>query len=69
MTISKTGREVRKGDWLYDHGGVYEVIEVDMGVGNLTHIKEVIFEDHTTKYDLADDRWLTRKEVARMEIF
>lgn len=67
MAISKTGREVRKGDWLYDNGGVYEVMDVDAGAGNLTSLKEIIFEDD--RYTLGDERWLTRGEVAKMDVF
>ena len=69
MAECKTGRKIQKGDWLYDHRGIFEVIKVDTGKDNLTHIKEVVFEDYTPKYSLVNDRWLTRAEVARMEIF
>ncbi len=70
MAISKTGRQIEKGDWLYDTTGVYEVISVDAGAGNLTYLKEIIFaEDDSDNYGYGDERWLTRREVAHMDVF
>lgn len=66
MVKCKDGREVRKGDWLSDSTGLYEVMGVEEGAGKLTCLREVFFEGD--KYFLgSDERWLTSQEVSKME--
>lgn len=70
MAFDRTGRILKKGDWVYDVNGVYEVMEVDAGAGCLTYLKEVMFNDDTDEtFRYGDERILTRKEVEKLGMF
>ena len=66
MVKCKDGRKVRKGDWLSDSTGLYEVMEVVEEGAGLTCLREVFFEGD--KYFLdGNERWLTATEISKME--
>ena len=66
MVKCKDGRKVRKGDWLTDSTGLYEVMEVVEEGAGLTCLREVYFEGG--KYFLdGNERWLTATEISKME--
>ena len=67
MVKCKDGREVRKGDWLTDTTGLYEVMEVEAGAGKLTCLREVFFDDNDEYFLDSNERWLTSQEIRQME--
>lgn len=69
MLKDKHGKEVKVGDWLQDVNGIYEVIATDVGAGNFTLLKEVIFwGGDTDDYKLGVyERYLTDLEISHME--
>ena len=70
MAFDRTGRILKKGDWVHDIDGVYEVVEVDAGAGNLTYLKEVFFNDDIEQtFRYGEERILTRKEVEKLGMF
>ena len=70
MAVSKTGRKVQVGDWVYNTDGIYEVTAVDAGNGRLTYAREVYFsEEDTEAFTLGDEFMLTKREVRQMDIF
>lgn len=66
--LDRHGNEVKKGDWLIDTNGIWEVMEVDVGESRLTRVLEVIhWDDEFFPYYYGDERWLTRYEIRHME--
>lgn len=70
MAVDRTGRILKKGDWVYDINGVYEVEETDAGAGKLAYLKEVYFNDDIDQtWYYAGERILTTKEVQKLGMF
>lgn len=68
MLKDKNGLEVREGDWLVDvDDSIWEVRKTVAGESGLTRLLEVfLFADGET-YLLNGERWLTSKEISKME--
>jgi hypothetical protein len=61
-------KDVKKGDWLQDVNGIYEVMATNVGAGNLTELNEIIFwDDEFFPYYYGDKRYLTDLEISHME--
>ena len=69
MLKDRHGKEVKKGDWLQDVNGIYEVVATNVGAGNFTELAEVLFMDDSDDYiiNYFDKRWLTDLEISHME--
>ena len=60
-------KDLKKGDWLQDVNGIYEVMATNVGAGNFTEVQEVIFEDDSDDYKLGVGvRYLTDLEISHM---
>lgn len=69
--VTKNGKAVRVGYWLYDVAGIYEVVGIDEDKGRV-HAKEVFYDetddgDLLETYTLRGDFFWGAKEVRKMD--